>query len=104
MLKNLKLRGRIFAGFSIPVLLIVGFSGLVYVMGKDIAEKFKEVNRAQQVLVHTDQMFLRTALMARQVRGYLLTKNEEPLREFEKQKQLYDRAVDVAEDLIVYPE
>lgn len=40
MLDNLKLRGRIFLGFSIPVVLILGFSILVYFRVNQILEIF----------------------------------------------------------------
>lgn len=103
MFANFKLRGRIFVGFSIPVLLICGFSGLVYSIGNRVSETFKQVNRAQEVLVQTDEMVLRTSMMARQVRGYLLVKGQDPLREFEKQRQRYQKAVAVVDKLIVYP-
>ncbi len=100
MLKNLKLRGRIFFGFSIPVLLIVGFSGIVYSEISQVSKKFEEVNRVQRILFHTDDMVLSTALMARQVRGYLLVQSEDALLEFRKQKERYETAAKMAETLI----
>ena len=100
MFTNLKLRGRIFLGFSIPVILIFGFSGLVYFVLNPIAGIFENINREQQAVVETDNMILATALMARQVRGYLLVKNEDALREYEKQNQRYQRAVEAARKVI----
>ena len=104
MFKDLKLRGRIFLGFSIPVFLIVVFSGLVYVVLNQISEKFNEVNRVQRVLSHTDEMVLSNALMARQVRGYLLTQEEEALLGFRNQKERYDNAARMIETLLKNPE
>ncbi|MBW4681801.1 MAG: CHASE3 domain-containing protein [Microcoleus vaginatus WJT46-NPBG5] len=103
MLANLKLRGRIFTGFSIPVVLGLGFSGLVFFIGNQLLEALTQVERTQQIVVQTDIMVLRTSMMARQVRGYLLVKSEEPLKEFRNQKQLYDRAVEAAKNLIKDP-
>ncbi|MDB9509799.1 methyl-accepting chemotaxis protein [Kamptonema animale CS-326] len=101
MFTNLKLRGRIFLGFSIPVILILGFSGLVYFVLNPINAIFKDLNREQQAVVETDNMVIITGMMAQQVRGYLLIKNEDPLREYEKQKQRYQRAVEAASKAII---
>lgn len=103
MFGNLKLRGRIFLGFSTPVILIFAFSIIAYGIGTQLSEKFYHLNRAQQVLAKTDEMVLRTALMARQVRGYLLIKSEDPLTEFANQKELYDRAVEFVDEKIIDP-
>jgi len=102
MFTNLKLRGRVFLGFSIPVILILGFTGLTYTIGNQVSEAFKQVSRAQQVILKTDEMVLRISMMARQIRGYLLVKSEEPLREFEKQSKKYQQAVE-ATDKVVGP-
>ncbi|MBW4496034.1 MAG: CHASE3 domain-containing protein [Oscillatoria princeps RMCB-10] len=103
MFGNLKLRGRIFAGFSIPVVLVFGFCGLVYSIGNQLSDSFKEINTAQQILLTTDEMVLRTSMMARQVRGYLLNKSGEALRDFEEQEQLYQRALEATDKLVEEP-
>ena len=100
MFNKLKLRGRIFLGFSIPVILVFGFTGLTYTIGNQVSETFKQVSREQEAIIKTDEMVLRISLMARQVRGYLLAKNAEPLREFEKQRKMYQRAVAAAEKVV----
>jgi methyl-accepting chemotaxis protein len=100
MFTNLKLRGRIFLGFSIPVILVFGFTGLTYTIGNQVSETFKQVSREQEAIIKTDEMVLRISLMARQVRGYLLAKSAEPLREFEKQRKIYQRAVEAAEKVV----
>ncbi|MBD1924519.1 CHASE3 domain-containing protein [Microcoleus sp. FACHB-831] len=104
MLENLKLRGRIFLGFSVPVILIIGFSGIVYSSGNKVFDTFKQVNRAQKAIIETDDMVLRSSLMARQVRGYLLIKDKESLKEYEKQRQRYQKAVEAADRVILDPE
>lgn len=104
MFKDLKLRGRIFLGFSIPVFLIVVFSGLVYSVMSQISEKFNEVSRAQRVLAYTDEMVLSTAMMARQVRGYLLIPDEDTILEFRNQKLRYEESARIVESLLKDPE
>ncbi|WP_374796101.1 hypothetical protein [Aerosakkonema funiforme] len=59
MFRNFKLRERIF----------LGFSGIVYSVGNQIFDTFKQVDRAQQVLVEIDKMVLRTSMMARQLQS-----------------------------------
>lgn len=100
MFTNLKLRGRIFLGFSIPVVLIFGLSGLVYFVLTPVDAIFKEIKREQQAIVETDNMIIATALMAGQVRGYILIKNEDALREYEEQKQRYQSAAERANKVI----
>lgn len=104
MFTKLKLKERIFIGYSIPVVLVLGFSGLSYATGYQLSEAFKQVNRSQKVIQETDEMVLRNAMMARQVRGYLLIKGSDPLSEFAKQKKLYQQAVDRVDTLILEPE
>ncbi|WP_347239448.1 methyl-accepting chemotaxis protein [Microcoleus sp. FACHB-68] len=100
MFANLKLRGRIFTGFSIPVVLGLGFTGLVFFTGSQLLEVLKLAETTQDIVVQTDMMVLRTSMMARQMRGYLLVKSEEPLKEFRKQKQLYDVAAKASKELM----
>lgn len=100
MLNNFKLRGQIFLGFSLPVTLLLGLSGLIFVTGNQVSQTFKEVERVQKVIIATDEMALRTSMMARQARGYLLVQSNDSLQEFERQKQLYNRAVEISEPLI----
>lgn len=100
MLNNFKLRGQIFLGFSLPVTLLISLSGLIVAVGNQTSQTFKEVGRAQQVLIATDDMVLRTSMMARQARGYLLVQDNDPVQEFEKQKRLYQQALEVAKPLV----
>lgn len=100
MFTNLKLRGRIFLGFSIPVILIFGLSGLVYFVLTPVDAIFKEIKREQQAILETDNMIIATSLMAGQVRGYILIKNEDALREYEEQKQRYQSAAERANKVI----
>lgn len=100
MLNNFKLRGQIFLGFSLPVTLLIILSGLIVAVGNQTSQTFKEVGRAQQLLIATDDMVLRTSMMARQARGYLLVQDNDPVQEFEKQKRLYQEALEVAKPLV----
>ena len=104
MFGNLKLRGRIFIGFSIPVVLVFCFGGIVYVIGNQVADTFKKINTAQRALIATDEMVLTNSLMARQARGYLLVKSQDPLNELEKQRQRYQRAAEAAAPVITDPD
>jgi methyl-accepting chemotaxis protein len=103
MFANLKLRGRIFLGFSIPAGLVFGFSVLVYSIGNQLSETFHQIKIEHKIILRTDDMVLRATMMARQVRGYLLSRSEEAVREFEVQKRLYTQAVEDSERLIADP-
>lgn len=101
MLDNLKLRGRIFLGFSIPVVLILGFSLLVYFRVNQILEIFQEVKRAQETIIETDEMVLRKFQMERDIRGYFLTKEEDKFDNFNNNYKLYLVAVARVQPLIL---
>ena len=100
MFTNLKLRGRIFLGFSIPVILIFGLSGIVYFVLTPVDAIFKEIKREQQAIIETDNMMIAISMMGAQVRGYILINNEDTLREYEEHKQRYQSAVERSNKLI----
>lgn len=104
MFNNFKLRERILLGYSIPSLLIIIFSVVVYSTASQTKETFKEVNTSENAIIETDDMVLRISLMARQVRGYLLVKSPEAINLFNKEKKHFDEDVQRAEKLIEEPE
>ncbi|MFB2935138.1 methyl-accepting chemotaxis protein [Aerosakkonemataceae cyanobacterium BLCC-F154] len=104
MKHHIKLRGRLFIAFLIPVSLALGFSGIVYSISNQVADTFKQVGRTEKILISGNEMLSRIALMGRQVRGYLLTRQTNYLNEYEKQRLLYQEALKVADREIIDPE
>ena len=73
MLKNLKLRGQLIAGYTVPIILYTGIAGVVYATASKVVNTFQEVERVQNVIVETNQMALGAQGMVRNLRGYLIT-------------------------------
>jgi len=96
MLNNFKLKGKLFIAFLVPVSLALGFGAIVYSVSNQLAETFKQVSRVEQIIVSNYEITLRITLMGRQVRGYLLNGSEAALKEYERQKILYENAVNLA--------
>ncbi len=89
---------RILLFSSLPIIL---FGAIVLVNSIQTTSTFKKVNKAQDVLLTTDDMVLRISLMARQIRGYLLVGNaENAIESFQKQKNNFDESAKRAENLI----
>jgi len=104
MFANWKLRDRILLGYSVSTVLFVGFSAIVFSTAVHTIGAFKQVNTGQDIIVETDDMALRIALMARQVRGYLVVGNSDnSLGDFEKEKNYFqedaNRAGKIIKDL-----
>lgn len=89
MFENLKLRNRILVGYSIPLIIIILFSGLVYLVANRTVEIFEKLNRSQSAIIETDDMALRMAQMGRYLRGYLIVNKNEYLESFEKEKRRF---------------
>lgn len=101
MFANNKLKSRILIGYSIPIVFFLVFSTLVYFNNAQTQEIFKEVSASQNLLLETDDMILRIALMGRQIRGYLLVGNSEnSLDNFNIEEKNYLAAAERANNLI----
>ncbi len=101
MSANNKLKSRILIGYSIPIVFFLVFSTLVYFNNAQTQEIFKKVSASQNLLLETDDMILRIALMGRQIRGYLLVGNSEnSLDNFNIEEKNYLAAAERANNLI----
>jgi methyl-accepting chemotaxis protein len=104
MLSNLKLKGKLFIAFLVPVSLALGFGGIVYSASEQLSETFQEVSRTEQVIISNYEITLRISLMGRQIRGYLLNNSEAALKDYENQKLLYKEAANIGKEKIKNPE
>ncbi len=101
MSANNKLKSRILIGYSIPIVFFLVFSTLVYFNNAQTQEIFKKVSASQNLLLETDDMILRIALMGRQIRGYLLVGNSEnSLDNFNIEEKNYLASAERANNLI----
>ncbi|WP_377479652.1 MAG: methyl-accepting chemotaxis protein [Microcoleus anatoxicus] len=101
MLNQMNFKQRLLLTYSLPALLFVVLSCLVYTSTHHTRELYVETRRARSTILETNEMILRASMMARQVRGYLLVGNAEgALESFEKQRNLFQESTKRAEILI----
>lgn len=101
MLNQMNFKQRLLLTYSLPALLFVVLSGLVFISTHHTRELYVETRRSRNTIIETNEMILRASMMARQVRGYLLVGNAEgALESFEKQKNLFQESTKRAEILI----
>jgi methyl-accepting chemotaxis protein WspA len=100
-LNNLKLRDRTLIGYSIPTILIIAFSGMVYITSNKVNATFEQVKKQQTILLASKGMVKHALNMDRRIRRYLMAPDQEALRLFEQDSkefdELYQQAVDVAD-------
>jgi methyl-accepting chemotaxis protein WspA len=101
MFKNLKFKQRLLLLSSIPTIILVIFSGVVYLTANQSAKTFSNVNLAQETILETDSLIFSMILMGRQVRGFLmLPRGNENIAGFEKEKNLFYQNANRLEKLI----
>jgi methyl-accepting chemotaxis protein WspA len=100
-LNNLKLRDRTLLGYSIPTVLIMAFSGMVYITSNRVNATFEQVKRQQTVLLASKGMVKLTLNMDRRIRRHLMLPSQEALRLFEQDSkefdQLYQQVLEVVD-------
>lgn len=87
MFANLTLRDRTLLGYSVPTLLILIFSGGVYIAASETKKTFRQVEIAQNNIILADDLSLSFSTMDRRMRGYLLETDPERLQRFAKDRQ-----------------
>ncbi len=100
-LNNLKLRDRTLIGYSIPTILIIAFSGMVYITSNKVNSTFEQVKKQQIILLASKGMVKHTLNMDRRIRRYLMVPDQEALKLFEQDSkefnELYQQAIEVAD-------
>lgn len=96
----LKIRERILAGYSVPLL----FAIAVAVMFSVEINKFQEKNEAeaivQEIVNHSRNISLSILMIGRASRGYLLNQNSVRISEFEQGSKLFQDSVTALKPLI----
>ncbi|MBD2414370.1 methyl-accepting chemotaxis protein [Nostoc calcicola FACHB-389] len=89
MLANWKIKDLTLLGFSIPTVLMIGFSVIVYTTSNQISQTFRQVGISQTALVGKGQMYIHLINMDRRIRRYTLDSqiNKDALDLYEKDKR-----------------
>jgi methyl-accepting chemotaxis protein WspA len=87
---HLKLRDRTLIGYSIPTILIFGFSGLVYFVASKTFNTFEQVSAGQTKLMLRSEIATLNSNMDRRIRRYLMVGGQDALDLFAKDDQAID--------------
>ncbi|MCU0535952.1 MAG: methyl-accepting chemotaxis protein [Hydrococcus sp. Prado102] len=96
MFNNLKLRGRILSGYSIPIAMSLLVTGIVLVNVDAVKNKFVLTEISHDVLDEIKDMAFEITNMQKSARGYLIAKNDTSLAQYKQEK---DEFLELAEDL-----
>ncbi|MFL9450393.1 MULTISPECIES: methyl-accepting chemotaxis protein [Nostocales] len=91
MFSNWKIKDLIILGFSIPTILVLGFSLIVYFTANQSTETFKKVNRSQTIIDEKQLMTQAILNMDRRIRRYFIdTKiNEDALELYTNDRKMF---------------
>jgi methyl-accepting chemotaxis protein len=84
MFSNLKLRSRIFLGYSFPILLLMGTSGLVFLTSRNIDAAFKQIALATAANENTSEAVLGMSRIERTMLNILLVNDKQKRAEVKK--------------------
>lgn len=87
---NLKLRGRILWGYSVPILLSVGVAALVYVNVKGLDNELRIDETVHEINEGNKDVELELESMQRAAHDYVITRNKANLAEYEREKSEFD--------------
>ena len=100
MFENMKLKSRLFLACTVPMVLFLGLTGIVYGNAQKVFKTLQDVERAQNVITGVNKIIIEEKRMVRSFRGYLAVKNEAFLDEYNEASRLFNLAIETVEDLM----
>ena len=100
MLQEMKLRGRILLGYSIPLLLSIAMVMVVYVNVKTLEGAMQEEETAHSIYTHVQTLAFAQTKSQRAVRGYLLMPNEASIKSFSEANDSGDGEIRSLKELV----
>ncbi|MBD2610985.1 methyl-accepting chemotaxis protein [Nostoc punctiforme FACHB-252] len=102
MLTNWKIKDLTLLGFSIPTVLMIGFSVMVYTTSNQISQTFRQVGISQTALVGKGRMYIDLINMDRRIRRYILDPqtNNDALDLYQKDQRDFQDAFELVDKTI----
>ncbi|MGF1991987.1 MAG: methyl-accepting chemotaxis protein [Nostoc sp. ZfuVER08] len=102
MLTNWKIKDLTLLGFSIPTVLMIGFSVMVYTTSNQISQTFRQVGISQTALVGKGRMYIDLINMDRRIRRYALDPqtNNDALEVYQKDQRDFQDAFELVDKTI----
>ncbi|MEH2132790.1 MAG: HAMP domain-containing protein [Nostoc sp.] len=106
MLTNWKIKDLTLLGFSIPTVLMIGFSVIVYATSNQILQTFRQVGISQTALVGKGQMYIDLINMDRRIRRYALDSqiNKDALEVYEKDQLDFQDSFELVNNTMENPQ
>jgi CHASE3 domain sensor protein len=104
MFGNLKLRGRLLLGYTLPFVFFIGLAGIVYTNIRQVSDIFEEVERVQNLLLTVHKMDKSAIGVVQSFRGYVALKNPQFLEEYYNYLQQFNTLATTVDQLMTYPE
>lgn len=98
MIKSWKIKDLTLLGFSIPTILMISFSIMVYLTSNQIWQTFRQVNNSQTALTGKNRVQVSLLDMDRRMRRYVIDYqvNQDALDLYTKDQQRFQQAWDLA--------
>lgn len=100
MFDRLKIKNRMLVGYSIPIVLLLGLSGIAYSIGTKVSTAIIKSNTAQTASIAINNATIGLSRADRAMRGYLITKDEKSRQSYETGIKNFQNAVSNAGNLI----
>jgi len=102
MLSNWKIKDLTLVGFSIPTVLMIGFSVMVYTTSNQISQTFRQVGISQTALAGKSRMYINLINMDRRIRRYVVDpqSNKDALDLYEKDKRDFQDSFELVDKTI----
>ncbi|MEG4106618.1 methyl-accepting chemotaxis protein [Microcoleus sp. S13_C5] len=101
---KLNIRNRMLLAYVAPATIYLGFPVLVYTTTNQVLNNFQEVERIENVIRYTNDMSTGAEQMVRGMRGYLINKNPQFLKDFKTGGELASQSGKSAKLKIKNPE
>ncbi|PHJ62607.1 chemotaxis protein [Nostoc linckia z18] len=102
MLSHWKIKDLTLLGFSIPTVLMIGFSVMVYTTSNQISQTFRQVGISQTALAGKSRMYINLINMDRRIRRYVVDpqSNKDALDLYEKDRRDFQDSFELVEKTI----
>ncbi|OUL37546.1 methyl-accepting chemotaxis protein [Nostoc sp. T09] len=102
MMKSWKIKDLTLLGFSIPTVLMISFSIMVYLTSNQIWQTFRQVNNSQTALTGKNRVQVSLLDMDRRMRRYVIDYqvNQDALDLYTKDQQRFQQAWDLATSVV----
>ena len=104
MFNQLRMRNRMLLGYAIPGFIYLALSVLAYITANQVFDAFKEVERVQNIIINTNNMYRGADRAVRSFRGYLINRDNSFITQYQTGLDLSRSAANSIKPLIKNPE